>query len=154
MKPVDGLLRELDMGLDELLERSTAIELAPLPGVSVKLSRFTAKQLSRANPLKRVKPGRRKAHYNTRRRKRREASRTMWQMYHRFKQKYGSRWQVTKEDWQEQLWPYVRGRRLRLGSYSRGDNLNIYTVWIEDAQTGEKLWEGAEELLRLNGYSL
>lgn len=153
MIELDGLHRELGVSLDELVERSRSIELVPLPGVSVKLSRFTEKQMSRANPLKRTVK-RRKQHYQTRRRKLRERSRKQLAQYYRFKVRFKDRWQVTLEEWQEMLWPYVGDRGIRLGGYEKDGALTPYTIWIEDNRTGEKLWEGAEERLRQDGYLL
>jgi hypothetical protein len=153
--PLLPLLPNPDDRLQALLEASRGIQLRVLPGASVRLSRFTQKQVSRANPLKRTKakPGRPKDHYQTRRKKKRTRNRSKWDQYAKWKHKFGARWLLTKEDW-DMLWEYIGGYSLRLGTYERGEPVTLESLWIEtgDSVKPARLWEGAEEKLRRLGY--
>jgi hypothetical protein len=148
-------LLDPDVRLQALLEASRGIQLPVLPGASVRLSRFTRKQISRANPLKsRKKPrGRPKDHYQTRRKKKRERNRSKWDRYAKYRHRFGARWLLTRDDW-EVLWMYVEGYSLRLGTYERGEAATLESIWVADVKTGRKLWEGAEEKLRQAGVLL
>jgi hypothetical protein len=152
--PLLPLLLDPAVRLQALLEASRGIQLRVLPGASVRLSKFTQKQVSRENPLKRkvVKKGRPKAHYQTRRKKKRLRNKSQWDQYASWKHKFGARWLLTKEDW-EQVWMFAEGYSLRLGTYERGEPVTLESLWVENSE-GTKLWEGAEEKLRRLGMLL
>lgn len=137
--------------LEELLRAARGIELETLPLSSVKLSRFTLKQISRSRPVKRVK--KKKMHYNTRRKKKRLANNSKRGRYLKFKSLHGEAWKITEEDW-DLVWDFVGDRKFRLGRYSKAEPFTLETIWIEDKISGEKLWEGYEDRLRDMGILL
>ncbi len=61
---------------------------------------------------------------------------------------------MSKQDWLQEVGPYVEGNRLRVGVYDRKAPVTLENLWIENSRSGAKLWEGAEEQLRRLGYSL
>lgn len=139
-----------DKRLEELLRASRAIEIERLPLSSVKLSKFTLKQLSREHPIRPVK--RKKQHYNTRRKKAREKSHSENKQYLLHKSRKGEAWQVSREEWGV-LWDYIGGCRYRLGRYSEDEPYSVENLWIE-SKDGKKLWEGYEDRLRRLGMLL
>lgn len=149
------LLLDPAVRLQALLEASRGIELRVLPGASVRLSKFTLKQISRKRKVVAVKPkrGRPKEHYQTRRRKKRMRNRSKWDQYAKWKHKFGARWLLTREDW-EMLWEYIGGYSLRLGTYERGEPVTLESLWVQEHPKGKRLWEGAEERLRREGVLL
>jgi hypothetical protein len=146
-------IEDPDMVLERLLEASRTIVLDTQPLGTVRLSRFTLKQLSRTHRLRAAPKRRRKQHYHTYRRKLREKQHRRVQKYYRLKCKHKGRWQVSLEEWNDILWPYVGEQSIRIGTYDPGAVMTIYSLWIESS-TGERLWEGAEERLRELGATI
>lgn len=158
MSPQEDLLlppdiEDPDMVLERLLLASRTIVLDTLPLGTVRLSRFTLKQLSRQHRLRAAPKRRRKQHYHTYRRKIREKQHLRVKKYYRLKGKHKGRWQISLDEWNDVLWPYVGEQAIRVGTYAPGQQMTIYSLWIESS-TGERLWEGAEERLRELGCIL
>jgi hypothetical protein len=149
------------VSLEELVERSRGIQLPKVEGATVKLSRFTQKQLSRRN---RVRPGtkrkgkhlravkkRPRRHYKTALKVRRE-----WQReYHRSprrkfwelrKKKGPEQWLLTEEEWAD-IWDLIGTHEFEVRRYEEDKPFTKYNLYIF-APDGTKLYEGYEEQLR------
>lgn len=172
----EGLLPPGDMSLDELLgasrgiqevdsleallEESKTIQLLRTEGHTVRLSRFTLRQLSRANKIRsgykrsggRLKKVKQKKAWQTKRKEKRKYNQKLEQYFYRYQHRYGVRWQVTMDSWLQEVGPLVEGYRLRIGVYEKEAPMTLENLWFEDSRSGEKLWEGAEERLRLLGH--
>ena len=146
----------------ELLEASRGIVIDSTEGYKVKLSKCTLRQLSRANPIRRgckrsgkhLRKVRQRKAYQTKRKEKRLYNLKLEQQFYQLRQRYGERWQVSKEAWLQEVGPYVEGNRLRVGVYDRKAPVTLENLWIENSRSGAKLWEGAEEQLRRLGYGL
>jgi hypothetical protein len=146
--------------LQALVERSRGIVLPKIEGSTIRLSKFTKKQLSRANKVRpgTVKRGRRlfkrkrKRHHLTTRRVRRE-----WQReYHRsprrkfweLRKKKGEDWQVREDEWNE-IWDLLGGcTSFEVRRYEEDKPFTKYNLYIYRRSDKHKLYEGKEEELR------
>ena len=159
---LEGLPPLGDMSLEDLLEASRGIEILVSEGMGIKLSKFTLRQLSRANPIRRgckrsgkhLRKVRKKKAWQTKRKEKRQYNLKLEQQFYQLRNRYGDRWQVSKESWLQEVGPYVEGNRLRVGVYDRKAPVTLENLWIENSRTGAKLWEGAEERMRLLGYTI
>ena len=159
---LEGLPPLGDMSLEDLLEASRGIEILVSEGMGIKLSKFTLRQLSRANPIRRgckrsgkhLRKVRKKKAWQTKRKEKRQYNLKLEQQFYQLRNRYGDRWQVSKEGWLQEVGPYVEGNRLRVGVYDRKAPVTLENLWIENSRTGAKLWEGAEERMRLLGYTI
>lgn len=154
-----------DLALQALLERSRGVVLEVLPGASTKLSRFTLKQIARANPIREGsrrsglrlrKVGRRKL---TARQKRartlkrdRARLREPMRIYSLRKTRYKDQWQISPEDWLNVL-DWVGTTQCTFGRYWTDKPWTIYNLHITSLE-GRSLFEGADEYLRSVGYTL
>lgn len=146
------------MSLQRLLEASRGISIPSLEGSGVRLSKFTKKQLSRAN---RVKPGARRSGKHLRKIVRRRhplATRRVkreWQReYHRSprrkywelrKKKGPAQWLITEEEWAD-IWDLLGTHSFEVRRYEDDKPFTKYNLYIYN-KSG-KLYEGAEEQLR------
>jgi hypothetical protein len=148
--------------VESLLEASRGIVLEGIEGYGIKLSKFTRKQLSRANPIRNgsrrsglhLRKVKKKMAWQTKRKKKREYNRTARQQYHQLKLRFGLRWAITLEVWLDEVAPYLEGYRVKVGVYDKEAPVDIENLWVSDKTSGAKLWEGAEERLRRLGYML
>lgn len=154
---------DTDLSLEELLELSRGIQLETLPGASTRLSRFTLKQISRANKIadgkrrsgKKLKKinNPKKAWQTQRKRKRtnqRKAYDTPKRRWWEKNRRYGAEWGISIEEWGD-IWEMVGTPRFRIGRYDSEKPWTKYNLYVE-SNSGEKLYEGTEEYLRDKGY--
>jgi hypothetical protein len=148
--------------LDELLRASRGIVLPRVEGSTVKLSKFTKKQLSRRN---KVRPGtvrkgkhlrtvkkRPKRHYKTALKVRREwqrayhrsARRKFWELR---KKKGPSEWQVSEAEWND-IWELLDTPDFEVRRYEEDKPFTKYNLYIYQRSDMKKLYEGYEEQLR------
>ena len=162
---VPAMLPPGDDRLQALLERSRGIQLRQVEGSTVRLSKFTKKQLSRRN---KVRPGtvrrgrhlrtikkRPKRHYKTALKVRREwqreyhrsARRKFWELR---KKKGPTEWAITEDEWNE-IWDLLGTWRFEVRRYDEDKPFTKYNLFVYSPD-GVKLYEGSEEQLRDIGY--
>jgi hypothetical protein len=146
--------------LQALLGASRGIVLPTVEGSTVRLSKFTKKQLSRRN---KVRPGtvrkgltlrttkrRPRRHYKTalkvRREWQREYHRSARRKFWELRKKKGPDWQVTEDEWNE-IWDLLGTWRFEVRRYEEDKPFTKYNLFVF-APDGRKLYEGAEEYLR------
>jgi hypothetical protein len=150
--------------LEALLERSRGVLLPKVEGATIRLSKFSKKQLSRRV---KVRPGavrkglrlrtvksRPKRHYKSEMKAQREwqrkyhrsARRKFWELR---KKKGPDQWLVTEDEWND-IWELLGTWRFTVLRYDDSAPYTKYNLYIFD-KSG-KLYEGAEEHLRDLGY--
>jgi hypothetical protein len=151
--------------LQALLEASRGIQLPKVEGSTIKLSKFTKKQLSRRNKVRpgtvrkgkhlRVVKKRPRRHYKTALKVRREwqrayhrsARRKFWELR---KKKGAEQWLITEEEWAD-IWDLLGTHSFEVRRYEEDKPFTKYNLYIFTLK-GVKLYEGYEEQLRDLGY--
>jgi hypothetical protein len=150
--------------LDELVKQSKTVLLPKVEGSTIRLSKFSKKQLSRRvkvrpgtkrhGKLLRTVKSRPKRHYKSEMKAQREwqrkyhrsARRKFWELR---KKKGPDQWLVTEDEWND-IWELLGTWRFTVLRYDDSAPYTKYNLYIFD-KSG-KLYEGAEEQLRDMGY--